>query len=64
MTSAVVVIDIEADEKTKEFHIRLKDETEIMAKSCVIATGGTFVSGDRFHRRRICMAKKFGAQNY
>ena len=40
MTSAVVA-DIEADEKTKEFHIRLKDETEIIAKSCVIATGGT-----------------------
>ena len=52
MTSAIV-IDIETDKNTKEFHIKLKDETSITAKYCVIATGGvsypeTGSTGDGF----------------
>ena len=52
MTGAIVV-DVETDKNTKEFHIKLKDRTSITAKSCVIATGGvsypeTGSTGDGF----------------
>lgn len=35
------VTNISVDKTTKLFHIHFKDKTEITAKSCVIATGGT-----------------------
>ncbi|MDO8655443.1 MAG: aminoacetone oxidase family FAD-binding enzyme [bacterium] len=34
------VVDISLDEKAKQMVIRLKDRTEMRAKSCILATGG------------------------
>jgi len=52
MTGAIVV-DVETDKNTKEFHIKLKNGIGITAKYCVIATGGvsypeTGSTGDGF----------------
>lgn len=49
----VSVVEISINEKTKLFHIKMKDESEIIAKSCIIATGGvshkeTGSTGDGF----------------
>jgi hypothetical protein len=49
----MVVDDIFVDEDTKMFHVKLKDGEEVVAKSCVIATGGisrpeTGSTGDGF----------------
>ncbi len=40
MTEAEVT-GISSDKKTKDLHISLKDTQEIIAKACVVATGGT-----------------------
>jgi len=52
MTGAIV-IDVETDKNTKEFHIKLKNGIGITAKYCVISTGGisypeTGSTGDGF----------------
>lgn len=59
MTDAIVA-DVELDKITKEFRIRLKNGSNITAKSCVIATGGisypeTGSTGDGF-----AWLRKFG----
>lgn len=51
--AGVAVADISVDEITKNILIRLKDKTEITAKSCIVATGGvsypeTGSTGDGF----------------
>ncbi|MEK7522249.1 MAG: NAD(P)/FAD-dependent oxidoreductase [Patescibacteria group bacterium] len=38
--TGAAVADISIDNLTKNFSLKLKDKTEIMAKSCIIATGG------------------------
>jgi len=58
--TSAAVSDISIDNLTKDIHIRLKDKTEITAKSCIIATGGisypeTGSTGDGF-----AWLKKFG----
>lgn len=58
--TGVTVTGIAVDDVTKLFHIKMKDESEIIAKSCVIATGGvshkeTGSTGDGF-----LWLKKFG----
>src|SRR3989338_9046067 len=58
--TGAVVADISIDNLTKNIHIRLKDKTEITAKSCIVATGGisypeTGSTGDGF-----AWLKKFG----
>jgi len=47
------VSGIVVDQETKLFHIKMKDESEIVAKSCIVATGGvshkeTGSTGDGF----------------
>lgn len=51
--AGAAVADISIDKLEKNIHIRLKDGTEIMAKSCIVATGGisrpeTGSTGDGF----------------
>ena len=62
--TGVAVADISIDKFTKNFNIRLKNGTEIAAKSCVIATGGisypeTGSTGDGFK-----WLKKLGPYDY
>lgn len=52
--TGVVVDDILIDNLAKNIHIQLKDKTEIIAKSCIVATGGishpeTGSTGDGFN---------------
>lgn len=51
--TGVAVSGITIDEETKLFHVKIKDESEFIAKSCIVATGGvshkeTGSTGDGF----------------